>query len=160
MIDLEKDTHPNSNSNVKEKGEALFEEFLPFVNLEGIDDETSAHFMDFLRDFYDKTHELWEPGGCRSIEWMESKAKGSRNQHLRGARIDLMNWAAGGHFWLKATFGEHQLVIDPTGVWVRGDYYKDNGGILPYFGLITEAPDKHLRIYENSDTGSHHIFHP
>jgi len=162
-MDRENVVHPGVD---RTEGKTItFENFKKFIDTTGMSEQQSQRFIDFLRQLFSETSQLWRPGACHACEVFEEKAKRLiRDSSFNDLQIEPRNYSSGTHFWLVGKLAglKKELIIDPFGVPFPGtDIYTQPEKIIPFFGIIDHAPENARNIYRQGDKDAgYHIFRP
>lgn len=142
---------PDFDVYVAEKRANLkFEDFLPFVSIEGLEEITSKSFLLFLRRLFENTKIHWEPGKCFNMEFVLPKARGiMREVAFPSGSHAEMKQSSHIHFWVELILQhvDQTLVVDPTGIPAQ-PIVDTQALVLPYFGLPQNAREFARRVYE------------
>lgn len=142
-----------NNYPPREGRKGALEYYLKFLNPEGLSPEQTIRFNSFLRQYFEKTGNVWRPTWCRYIPHtvnladriakevfsLEAKAKAKRFET--------------DHFWLElvGVSENDRLIVDPTGVEKHPSSFHSKSTI-PFFGLLKEVRNEHARfIYERAE---------
>ncbi|MFH1832945.1 MAG: hypothetical protein ABH816_02145 [Candidatus Levyibacteriota bacterium] len=135
-----------------QRGQRKFEQFVSFVNTDGLTSQMSSSFLEFLNQLFKLTGKLWEPGSCRNINSMVDPAKTvlEKSPQLGFSSVNPKRYSHS-HFWLQLEIiGQpNGLIVDPTGVPIDHNDYNQKK-ILPYFGPIEGAKDFAKHVYRNA----------
>lgn len=140
--------HPNFESylELKRKGRK-FDDFAPFIQTSSMDLKVANGFKNFLKEFYEKTKDEWEPGGCRDIPDLLNTANKVLDKAILNGKIAAKRFVRS-HFWLEIELENGQkLIVDPSGI-PKDPNNTDRRHILPYFGPIDSASEHAKKIYE------------
>ena len=121
---------------------ATFENFLPYIHIDGLDNTIQIDFLNFLKLFHLGTMNDWLPGRCNEIVQYESYAVQILqtlpvlNQHYQVTRHKFRLW----HQWINLESDQlPTLVVDPTGIPLNFDHNPVNLVIVHHFVLIEQA---------------------
>lgn len=145
-----------------------FEDFQPFIASENMPPKIASEFQYFLRLFFNKTKDEWEPGKCRDIPRLaETANQVAATNHIFNGKSFVPKRFSRGHYWLEINLdGIGKLIVDPAGV-PKDPKNDDRRQILPYFGPVDDAPEYAKTIYAEAkdmdDWGTRDLppgFHP
>lgn len=124
-------------SNGVGKSRLSFNNFVGFINMDGLDEDVGIRFEPLLRElFQDSWERLWKPGACCGAVEIARKMREISPRCFRGEWKTGVWWNRTEHMWttIRGGLNNREVVIDPAGV-----YEPSFGAILPYFGLPERA---------------------
>ena len=135
----------------KEPDSPVFEDFLPFVNIGGVEPQKADSFVRLLRALHERSGENWLPRWCRTVGTVYRTAgEILKWERLLGkCHLNVQEYGDDLHYWIGITRQEITWVVDPWGVdenliWNRVE------GIRPYFGPMENCDGRGGGVYNNS----------
>ncbi|MFH0937053.1 MAG: hypothetical protein V1808_02045 [Candidatus Daviesbacteria bacterium] len=118
-------------SQVLEKEPLIFEQFHPFISLEGLDSNKATSFLNFLQKLFERTPKyLWLPESCCGAVKIAKNARIISPNYLLGTETNVLMGL--NHLWsVMKQQNQAELIIDPAGI-----LDPELEVILPYFGAL------------------------
>jgi hypothetical protein len=133
--------------------------FLERFNTKGLSKLEITAIRTLIEQLWRKTGSEWLPAHCEIVPEKTNLAKKIMQELQHNGvfeQISAKRYMHTHFFWSLELKTGKTVILDPTGVPVGADY--DN--VIPYFGLVNEAPGFHKKVYETmEDDDGRGVFH-
>ena len=138
---LERQQHP---WYAQTEGAPELSKYLPFVSFDGLNEAQRQRIKRIIRILHYVTGDCWEPGNSRAYV---SEYIAFFDSHKPIGNIEVRRFDRY-HFWLQISLNNRSVFIfDPCGGPADSKDLGNDKKYIPYFGLISKAPENMKEIY-------------